>query len=360
MMIIPIILSGGNGTRLWPMSRTNKPKQFINFFNNDSMFTQTVKRFSDKFFFNDVMILGNIKHEKLIDEEIKLNNLKNSKIILEPNAKNTAPAICAAVEYLYNNLNKDNIVIFLPSDAYIDNHKIFEEYLIEGKKEAEKDKVVCFGIQPLYPEVGYGYIELGKKMHDNTFFVECFKEKPNFELAQEFLKKGNYLWNAGIFMAKVSALHNFFLKYKKDLLENIDKTIKISQIKENKIYLDKELFNKSEDISIDYAIIEKLDPSNLAVVAMSLTWSDLGSYKALYDIDNEKTIDENIIKGKAVINNSKNCYIKSNKKVICCSDINDLVIVEDEDIILVMKKEESQNVKKIIEKIKEENLKELL
>lgn len=360
-MITPIILSGGNGTRLWPMSRTSKPKQFISFINNDSMFTQTVKRFSDKNVFNDVIILGNIKHEKLIDEELKLNNLKNSKVILEPNARNTAPAICSAVEYLYHNSsNKDDIVIFLPSDAYIDNCKIFKNYLLEGVKEAEKDKVVCFGIQPLYPETGYGYIELSKKIENNTYFVEAFKEKPDFELAQEFLKKGNYLWNAGIFMAKISVLHNLFLKYKEDLLKNIDLTIEKSPEKNNKIYLDKELFNKSEDISIDYAIIEHLNSTNLATVAMNLTWSDLGSYKALYDIDQNKNSDDNIVKGKAVIYNSKNCYIKSNHKVVCCADVDDLVVVEDDDIILIMKKEKSQNVKKIIEKIKEENLKELL
>lgn len=359
-MITPIILSGGNGTRLWPMSRTNKPKQFIEFLDNDTMFTKTVKRFTDKTVFNNPIILGNIKHEKLINEEIKTNKLYDSIVMLEPTAKNTAPAICSIIEYLYKNGNKDDIVIFLPSDAYIDDSLKFKEYLIEGEKEAEKGKVVCFGIQPTYPETGYGYIELGKKIKDNTYYVNAFKEKPNLELAKEFLNKGNYLWNGGIFMTKISVMHDLFAKYQKDLLDNIDKTIDNSIEEENKIYLNKTLFDKSEEISIDYAIIEHLNATNLAVVAINLMWSDVGSYKSLYDINNEKTTDRNVIKGKAIMHNSTNCYIKNNKKIICCSDVENLVIIEEDDVILIMNKDKSQNVKKVIEKIKEEDLKDLL
>lgn len=359
-MIIPIILSGGNGTRLWPLSRKSKPKQFIDFSGSGTMFTQTIRRFKNKKVFSDPIIMGNIAHEKLIDNEVKKNKLKNSKIILEPKAKNTAPAIAATIEYLHKKGMDNEIVVFLPSDAYIDNSDDFSSYLIEGKEIAEQNKIVVFGIKPLYPEIGYGYIKLGDKKNNNSFLVDKFVEKPDIETAIEFLKDGHYLWNAGIFMTKVSVLLELFKKHSPTLIQNIETTIKNSVEKLNKFYLDKDNFLKSEEISIDYAIIEKLDSSNLAVISMNIIWSDLGSFKSLYDIDTNKNKDNNIVRGKAILHNSENCYIKSNKKIICCTDVDDLVIVEDKNIILIMKKDKSQNVKKLIEKIKEEKFEELL
>ena len=358
--MIPIILSGGNGTRLWPMSRQNKPKQFISFLDNETMFTQTIKRFNNKEVFSDPIILGNIKHESLIQDEILKNSLKNTEIVLEPKAKNTAPAIAAVIEYLHKNKKDNEIVIFLPSDAYINSPKDFEKYILEGAEIAKDDKVICFGIQPLYPETGYGYIKVGKKINNNGFLVDKFMEKPNLETAVKFVDDGNYLWNAGIFMAKVSTLHKLFKNLQKELYANIESTIKNSKKIDNKLYLDKDLFLQSEEISIDYAIIEKLDSSNLAVVSMNIVWSDLGSFKSLYDVNANKTNDNNIVSGRVVLNNTKNCFIKSSQKLICCSDVDDLVIIEEEDTILIMKKDQSQNVKKIIEKIKENHFEEVL
>lgn len=359
-MIIPIILSGGNGTRLWPLSRKSKPKQFIDFSGDGTMFTQTIKRFKNKKIFGDPIILGNVDHEKLIDAEVKKNKLKDSKIILEPKAKNTAPAIAGTIEYLHRKGMDDEVVVFLPSDAYIDNDDEFRDYLLEGMRIANENKIVVFGIKPLYPETGYGYIKLGKKIKENSFVVDKFVEKPDMETAIEFLKAGRYLWNAGIFMTKVSVLRDLFLKFQKNLMKNIETTIEKSIEKGNKFFLNNDTFVKSEEISVDYAVIENLDSSNLAVISMNLIWSDLGSFKSLHDLNTNKTKDNNIVMGKVVLHNSENCYIKSYKKIICCTDVDDLVIVEDKDVILVMKKDKSQNVKKIIEKCKELDLKGIL
>ncbi|MDD2840519.1 MAG: sugar phosphate nucleotidyltransferase [Rickettsiales bacterium] len=353
-----VIQAGGNGTRLWPVSRRSKPKQFVKLLNNETLFTQTVKRFQS--FKDDLIILGNINHKELIDEEIKINNIKNTKVFLEPKPMNTAPAVCSVIQYLMSDKCEDEIVVFCPSDAYINNVDAFTESLKVGEKLAKNNKVVCFGIQPLYPEIGYGYIKVGDKINDNAFYVERFVEKPNIERAIEFLKDGCYLWNGGIFMAKVSVLHELFKKYQNSLLKNIDLTLKNSKEENNVIFLNKEYFEKSEEISIDYAIIENLNSSNLATVPLKLVWSDVGSYKSLYDIDTDKTKDKNVISGKVVLHNTENCFIRSDKKIICCSDVEDLVIVEDGDVILVMKKDKSQNIKKLIEKCKESNLEKIL
>jgi len=359
-MIIPVVLSGGNGTRLWPMSRQSKPKQFISFLGNDTMFTQTVKRFKNRKVFSEPIILGNIKHKDLIQEEMAKNKLKNTEVILEPKARNTAPAIAALVEYLHKHNKDEEIIIFLPSDAYIDNPSDLEKYLIEGETIAKNGKVVCFGIRPLYPETGYGYIKLGEKNGTNSYLVDRFVEKPDIDTAQEFVNARIYLWNAGIFMAKVSTLYKLFNKFQKELYRNIEAAVEKSVKVGNILYLDRDLFIQSNDISIDYAIIEKLDSKDLAVISMNLVWSDLGSYKSLYDVSGNKTKDHNIIDGKAVLNNTENCFIRSSKKVICCSDVDDLVIIEEPDTILIMKKDKSQNVKKLIEKCKEENLENIL
>ena len=353
-----VIIAGGNGTRLWPMSKKSKPKQFVKVLGNDTLFTQTIKRFDE--YKDNVTILGNINHKSLIEEEIKVNNLKNCEVFLEPKAMNTAPAICSIIEYLMNNKKGDEIVVFCPSDAYINDTESFIKSLKAGEKLAKDNRVICFGIQPLYPETGYGYIKLGNKINDDAFYVDKFVEKPDMEKAIEFLKSEQYLWNGGIFMSKVSVLHELFKKFQNDLLLNIRETLKKSKVENNFIFLDKEQFEKSKEISIDYAIIENLDASNLATVPLKLVWSDVGSYKALFDIDKNKTKNNNVIEGTVILNNTENCFIKTDKKIICCSDVEDLVIVEENDVLLVMKKDKSQNIKKLIEKCKENNFTNLL
>lgn len=357
-MILPVILSGGNGTRLWPLSRKDKPKQFINLFGNESLFLKTINRFSNQDLFKTPLVVGNINHLNLIENELlqcSRLNAKNPTIILEPNIRNTAPAIASVLEYLYKNSMEDEVVVFTPSDAYIDNIQKFQEYLLVGEKIANRNLVVLFGIEPTYPETGYGYVSYS--IDDGS--VNDFKEKPNLSTANSFIKSGNYLWNAGIFMAKVSVLRQLFIELQKKLYLNIVDCINKSAVKNNILYLDEETFNNSENISMDYAIIEKVDRKNLAIIPMEIGWSDLGNFKAIHSI-NEHDINDNVIDGKAIVNNVNNCFIRSNKKLICCCDVSNLVVVEDENAILVMDINKSQRIKEVVERMKNCNLKEFL
>lgn len=348
-MIIPIILSGGNGTRLWPISDNDKPKQFVKLIGDSTLFTQTLERFSDRNIFLNPIILSNVKHEKLIEIEKNENHIQNSLTILEPEIRNTGPAIASVVKYLGNNhKNSEDVVIFAPSDAYIDDPVRFKEFVLEGELLARQDKIVCFGIKPLNPETGYGYIKTGKKIGANSYSVGKFIEKPDLERAIEFIREKNYLWNAGIFMGKISILSKIFSENSKELWDSIDNIIKKSKNINNSVYLDRELFSKCENISIDYAIIEKLKPEQLVVVSMNVIWSDVGSYKSLFDINPDKNADGNIIFGKSFTRNTKNCFIRAKNKTICCSDIENIVVVEEGDYILVIDKSKSQNLKDLV------------
>lgn len=346
-MIIPVILSGGNGTRLWPLSSSEKPKQFIKLINDNTLFTETILRFSDGNIYSNPIVLSNIKYHDLVMEELKNNSIGDFLVFWEPMVRNTAPAIASVILHLEKK-TPDDIVLFVPSDAYIDDTERFNEFILEGEKLAKNNKLVCFGIKPNHPETGYGYIKCSKKIGLNSYMVDNFTEKPDLETAIEFLKDKSYLWNAGIFMCKVSTMSKLFTEYTPDLTKMIKDTIAISKIEDKAVYLDNDFFSKCENISVDYALIEKLTKEQLAVVSMNILWNDIGSYKSLFDINPDKTKEENIIYGNAVLNNTSNCYINSQNKTICCSDVDDLVIVEKGDYILVMKKSKSQSVRSIV------------
>lgn len=351
-MIIPIILSGGNGTRLWPLSSSEKPKQFIKLINDNTLFTETISRFSNSNTYSYPIVLSNVRYYDLVMEELKNNNISNFTVFWEPMVRNTAPAIASVILHLEKKAPND-IVLFIPSDAYIDDVERFNEFILEGKKLAENNKLVCFGIKPSHPETGYGYIKCSKKIGSNSYMVDNFTEKPDLETAIDFLKNKNYLWNAGIFMCKVSVMSELFAEYAPDLTKMVKDTIAKSKIEDKAVYLDSDFFGKCENISVDYALIEKLTEEQLAVVSMNIIWNDIGSYKSLFDINPNKTKEENIIYGNAILNNTSNCYISSQNKTICCSDVDDLVVVEKGNYILVMKKSRSQNVRDVVKRVME-------
>jgi mannose-1-phosphate guanylyltransferase/mannose-6-phosphate isomerase len=353
-MIVPVILSGGSGTRLWPLSRKQKPKQFIKLINNNTLFTETVSRFKDTVGFSEPIILGNVLHRGYLEKEMLENNISDSLLLLEPEARSTAAAIASVTEFLHS-LGRDNdVAVFVPADAYLDDTGQFREYLLEGEQLAKESMLVCFGIKPTYPETGYGYLKIKKKLYGNFYEVDKFVEKPNLETALSFLKDGKYLWNSGIFMCKISILVGLFREYCSDIYNSVELSVKNSNYEKNIFFLNKKYFSECANISFDYAVAEKLTNKQLTVVSMNLLWSDVGSYNSLFSIDPNKTSENNITFGKVLLNNVNNCYLKSKNKILCCSDVEDLVIIEENDVMLVMKKNKSQNIKNLIDSIRKQ------
>lgn len=331
-----IILCGGSGTRLWPISRAMMPKQFVKLFHEKSLFELTLER--NKPFCDKQFIVSNAEQYFLAIDQI--DNTSKASFLLEPVGRNTAPAIALACLAL----DPEEIVLVTPSDHLIKDQQAYEIVLEKAKKQAEQDKLVTFGIMPSYPEVGYGYIEA------SGVDVLSFKEKPDEKTAQAYIDAGNYYWNSGMFCFKAGK----FLEELKQYAEDIYTTSKQAYEKANKddmIRIRYEDMNVIPEDSIDYAVMEQ--SKEVKVIASDITWSDLGSFDALYE---ELPKDENGNTNVAdqITIGSKNNLILS-EKMVATVDLEDLIIINTDDALLVSKKGSSQKVKEVVKLLKEGN-----
>ena len=339
-----IILAGGSGSRLWPLSRDEYPKQLLSFDKNESLLQKTFNRLSSLSKGNEILTITNIKHYSNI--KLQLNQIDKSNIVLaEPLGKNTAPAIATALEYFNQTNDNDDIVIILPSDALIKDVEKFNKTVENAVSLAKEGYIVTFGIKPQYPETGYGYIKTKSKMMDG-YIVDRFVEKPDLTTAKSYLEEGNYYWNGGIFMGKISVFMSEIQKYCPDIYKNLSE-FNFSEKPEIKY----SIYEKMPSISIDYAVMEKSD--KIALVELLSDWNDLGSWQSMYSVK-EKDKDGNVITGKVVTNNVKNSFIYSQKELVAVSDLEDIILVETQDAIMACKMDKSQNVKKLYEKLKQQ------
>lgn len=338
-----IILAGGSGSRLWPLSRELYPKQLLNLNSDKSLLQATFERL--KRCTSEIISITNTKHASNV--KMQLGELcENPKVLSEPVAKNTAPAIVLATKYIAQTTNSDPVIIVVPSDHLIKDNEKFLLTVKKGEILAEQGYIVTFGIQPSYPETGYGYINTSDKI-SNGFKVKEFVEKPDLETAKKYLKEGTYFWNSGIFMFKASVLFEETLKHAPEiakLSENFD-------FKENSEIPFIE-FDKMPSISIDYAIMEKSD--KIALVKLESDWNDLGSWQSIYDIS-PKDENGNVFVGHVLDKNSKNSFIYSSSKLVATIGLEDTVIVETEDAILACKKDKTQDVKEIYNILKQQH-----
>lgn len=338
-----IILAGGSGSRLWPLSRELYPKQLLNLNSDKSLLQSTFERL--QICTSNIISITNTKHASNV--RMQLSELTDNPVVLsEPVAKNTAPAIVLAAKFIMQKSNSDPVIIVVPSDHLIENNEKFLSTVKKGAALAEQGYIVTFGIQPNYPETGYGYINTCDKLNEG-FKVKEFVEKPNLETAKKYLSAGTYFWNSGIFMFKASTLFHETLKHAPEiakLSEEFDFSLK------NDIPFIN--FDKMPSISIDYAIMEKSD--KIALVKLESDWNDLGSWQSIYDVS-PKDENGNVFVGHVLDENSKNSFVYSSSKLVATIGLEDTVIVETEDAILACKKDQTQNVKHIYETLKKQN-----
>ncbi len=336
-----IILAGGSGTRLWPLSRERYPKQFIKLQGKEeSLFQETFKRSLLLSNIDDIYVVTNEKYKFLVMGAVEeLDYTYNEEnILVEPDAKNTLPAIYAGVNEIVKN-GHDSVVVF-PSDHIIAKNEDFAA-IIKESEPLTKDSVITFGIQPDGPNTGYGYISPGEKKL-NGFVVNSFKEKPTPEKAEEYIAKG-YYWNAGIFMFNSSVFSSEVKTYSLEIFEAFETSDNI-----------KDAFSKiNTNISIDYGIMENSD--KVAVVPVDIGWNDLGSFDSFYDVF-QVDENENISDEQNIIIDSKNNLIQSyNGKIVAAVGVEDLIIIDNRDALLVCKKDQSQKVKNVVDALKERN-----
>ena len=341
-----IILAGGSGSRLWPLSRELYPKQLIPLNGEFSPLQNTCKRLNGFIKDDETVLITNIKHSGYLKYQLRqIQN--NGTVLAEPMAKNTAPAIASAVSYIKSVSDKDESVIILPSDHLIKDIQSFEKSIQNSISFIDDGYIVTFGIKPSYPETGYGYIKTGEKIN-NCYKVQEFVEKPDFDTAKEYLCDKKYYWNSGIFAGKISVLEEEFSKYNPQIYEhthNID-------FKEN-CNIPYNAYENLEDISFDYAVMEKTDRA--VMCEMQCDWEDLGSWQSVYKIK-EKDKNGNVLEGNVIANDLKNSLIYSAKKLVAVSGLEDVILVETEDAIMACKRDKSQDVKKLYDNLKEKNL----
>lgn len=346
-MILPIIMAGGSGSRLWPLSRQMFPKQFLTLHGDSSMLQATAERLSG-FEHEPVMVICNEEHRFSVAEQFRLNNIPNSGIILEPVGRNTAPAIALAALKAISN-GQDPLLLVLAADHVIKDSSVFVESVESATVHAEAGKLVTFGIVPTAPETGYGYIKRGSAQKSSGYAVSKFVEKPDQNTAETYLSSGDFYWNSGMFLFKASRYLDELRTHRPDILSACEAAMSSSQNDLDFIRVDKIAFEACPDDSVDYAVMEKT--ADAVVVPMDCGWSDVGSWSALWEVT-DKDKSGNAFKGDVMAIETTNSFIYAQDKLVATVGLEDIAIVETKDAILVSKLSEVQKVKKIVEQLK--------
>jgi mannose-1-phosphate guanylyltransferase len=355
-----VIMAGGTGTRFWPRSRATMPKQMLNLFGKRTMMQLTYDRIKD-FVENDkiLIITNNELKEGIIQQ---LPEIPEKNIIAEPFGRNTAPCIALAAAIIKKRGGEKESMVVLPADHLIQEIDKFRECIFAAAEYAPKQGcLITVGIKPAYPETGYGYIQKAEPLSQTTdkpiYKVKTFAEKPDIEIAERFMKSGDFLWNSGMFIWTVESILKAMAEHQPELADGILSIMNQLDSQEMDASV-RQVYTQIKPVSIDYGVME--EASKVCVIEADFNWNDVGSWEAVYNITEKDSCNNAIEAPKNIVLDSKNNYIFSDKKMIAAVGVEDLVIVDTEDALLVCKKEKSQQVKDLVETIRKNGLENYL
>ncbi|MDR3491453.1 MAG: mannose-1-phosphate guanylyltransferase/mannose-6-phosphate isomerase [Gammaproteobacteria bacterium] len=349
--ITPVILCGGFGSRLWPLSRAVRPKHLLSLIDEMSMLQNTLLRVHGLFEQSNPIIICNNEHRFIVTEQLSEVGFQKAKIFLEPEGRNTAPAVTMASLH-FAAQKQDPILLVMPADHVIKDKKELLATIKTGAILADQGNLVTFGVVPSRPETGYGYILRGDNLQGTTgYHVKEFVEKPTLEKANEYLSSGNYLWNSGIFMFRASVYLNAMKEYAPDILLSCQQVYSEMDT-DSDVYRLSENFQKIRSESIDFAVMEKAN--NIAVVPLCSDWSDVGSWDALWEMG-DKDSNGNVLKGQIFTENVKNSYLRSEKRLVAVVGLSDIAVIETSDAVLVTHKDNSQDIKSLVSQLQSQH-----
>ena len=360
--IKPVILSGGSGTRLWPLSRQLYPKQLVPLVGDNTLLQDTVERLKNLPHMSDsVTVICNDAHRFLVAEQLREIGVRADALLLEPVGRNTAPALTLAA-LANRHAGQDDILLVLPADHVIKDGKAFQQALVEGSKLADEGMLVTFGIVPTRVETGYGYIRQGRAIDDVAFVLDKFVEKPDAETAKQYVDSGEFLWNSGMFMIRASNWLQQIGRYAPEILQACEKAYDAGSSDLDFYRIEESAFTACPSDSIDYAVAEKMvadNPTQAAVIRLDAGWSDVGAWAELWNIG-EKDEAGNVLSGDVKVLNTRNSMLLGKQRLITAVGLEDTVVVETADAILVAHRDSVQDVKQVVDWIKSEGRQEHL
>jgi len=348
MKITPIILCGGSGTRLWPLSRKQHPKQYLPLISDNTMLQETILRLRGLDNLTDPIIVCNAEHRFLAAEQCQQIDITSPTILLEPVGRNTAPAIAAAALQSLKKTDNASLLI-LSADHDIQDVEAFHRAIIIASQQAQGGKLTTFGVVPTGANTRYGYIKASQEAIDGAYKVEAFVEKPDLKTAERYFEKGNYLWNSGMFMFKAETFISELTTHSPEIITSVNNAINNAKYDLDFIRLSKQAFELSPSDSIDYALMEK--SNNVVVVPLDARWSDIGAWQALYDIG-KKDVNGNVFKGDVIAKDTTNTYIIANHHMVATIGVDNLIVVDTHDATFIATQDKAQEVKSIVESLK--------